>query len=132
MTLTQTFTHEVYLNKKFSTSVEATNEFVAASMIVKKLKPTHSKIAHIGVQSLTVNRWFEFDESNFQILADELFRASPLSEGFDVEETNCEDNVFYFIDSESNVVKVTLDGLVDGQNCQKDTKFRFNLAIYYQ
>lgn len=91
--------------------VEAASLFLAAAKAV-------GQSGACSIQTIVVELLFHgvklsttiFHSNNIQFLADELFRLSPLAEGFEVEETNREGDNFYYIDPESNVLKVTLDG----------------------
>ncbi len=89
--------------------VEATNIFLAAAEAVRQSGARNIKTIVVELFSVKCGPTI-FDDSNMQILADELFRLSPLAEGFEVEETNREGDIFYFIDPESNVIELTLDG----------------------
>lgn len=92
--------------------VEATNLFLAVAEAVKQTGAHNIQTIVVKLHGVKLGPT-TFDSSNFQRLADELFRLSPLAEGFEVEETNCEGDNFYFIDPESHVLKVTLDGKVE-------------------
>ena len=89
--------------------VTAENLFLAAAQAVKQSGALDIKKI-VGRPHGARMGFFIFDDSNFQRLADELFRSNPLAEGFEVEESNREGDAFYYIDPGSNAIKLTLDG----------------------
>lgn len=108
----QTFKYTVRVDASPLIRIEATNLFLAVSEAVRQLGARN--IQTIVVERCNVEAGpFIFDNRNMQFLADQLFRLSLLAEGFEVEETNREGDVFHFIDPESNVIELTLDGRVE-------------------
>jgi len=90
--------------------VEDTNLFTAAAAGFVEMGV--SGITSIVIESPAVNFIFRLNTPHrLQRLADEFLRASQFA-AFEVEETNREGDIFYYIDPESNVLEVTLDGLV--------------------
>jgi hypothetical protein len=107
----QTFKYAVRIDSLPLVEIEATNLFLAAAGAVGQSGARNIKTIVVELFSVKCGPTI-FDDSNMQILADELFRLSPLAEGFEVEETNREGDIFYFIDPESNVIELTLGQLL--------------------
>lgn len=89
--------------------VQAINLFLAAAGAVRRSGARDIKTIVVKPHGVKLSPT-TFNINNIQNLGDELFRLSPLAEGFEVEETNREGDTFYFIDPESNVIELTLDG----------------------
>lgn len=105
----QMFEYIVSIDNSPLIKVQAANLFLAAAAAVGKSGTCNIKTIVVGPHGVRIGSVL-FDDSNFQNLADELFRLNPLAEGFEVEETNREGDIYYYIDAESNVIELTLDG----------------------